>query len=48
MTISPATIALRAFVWLVRDARLHPEIADIRYRAAYDVMLSRLRLEGAR
>jgi hypothetical protein len=43
---SPATTALKVFVWLIRDARLHPDIADVRYRDAHHVLAERIRLEA--
>lgn len=45
---SPATTTLRGFIWLIRDARKHPEIADIRYRIAFWALKERLRLEAPR
>lgn len=44
---SPATTALKAFIWLVRDARLHPSLADVRLRAAFWTLQHRLELETA-
>lgn len=42
----PAATRLRMLAWLLRDAGRHPALADARYRAAYVVLLDRLRLEA--